>query len=197
MSQVYEPLPLAKSRFDPLAICTIIATLLALVIVFRMTGRLWWCKCGEFFLYSGDINSMHNSQHVIDPYSLSHVLHGILFFYAIWLVGRRLPMIWKLAIAILIETGWEILENSPIIINRYRAGTISIGYEGDTIANSLSDVVMAVLGFLLAKQIGWKGSIAFFIASELFMLWWIKDNLLLNVLMILCPIQAVKQWQAS
>ncbi len=197
MTQVNEPLPPAKSRLDPFAIGTIVAALLALVLVFRMTGRLWWCKCGEFFLYSGNINSMHNSQHVIDAYSLSHVLHGILFFYAIWLLGRRLPAIWKLAIAVLIETGWEILENSPIIINRYRAGTISIGYEGDTIANSLSDVLMAVLGFLLARKIGWKGSVAFFIASELFMLWWIKDNLFLNVLMILYPVPAVKQWQAS
>lgn len=174
-----------------------IACLSVLVVVFRLTGRLWWCKCGEFFLWSGDINSMHNSQHVLDPYSISHVLHGIIFYFAIVLVGSRWRLGWKLAAAIAIETGWEILENSPLIINRYRAGTIAIGYEGDTIANSLSDVVMAMLGFLFARQVGWKGSVALFVASELLMLWWIRDNLTLNVLMILYPLPAVKAWQAG
>jgi hypothetical protein len=173
------------------------AMLALLVIAFRLTGRLWWCKCGQFFLYSGDINSMHNSQHLIDAYSISHVLHGILFFYAIHLCAKRLSITWKIAMAMVIETGWEILENSPLIIDRYRAGTIAVGYEGDTVANGLSDVVMALLGFMLARYIGWKGSLAFFVASELFMLWWIRDNLTLNVLMILWPIPAVREWQAS
>jgi hypothetical protein len=197
MTDEVEALPAKQNRFDTRAFAVMTLAVAALIIAFRATGRLWWCKCGQPFLFSGDINSMHNSQHVFDAYSLSHVLHGIVFFYAIFLLGRRLPMVWKLAIAIVIEVAWEILENSPIIIDRYRAGTIAVGYEGDTVANSLSDVVMALLGFLIARRVGWKGSLAFFIAVELLMLWWIKDNLTLNVLMILAPIPAVKEWQGS
>lgn len=198
MDTITEPLqPKTTDRLDPRAVAIMIASLVVLVVVFRLTGRLWWCKCGEFFLWSGDINTMHNSQHVIDPYSLSHILHGIIFYYGIMLIGSRWRLGWKLAAAILIETGWELLENSPIIINRYRAGTIAIGYEGDTVINSLSDVVMAMLGFLFARRFGWKASVTAFLASELFMLWWIRDNLTLNVLMILCPLPAVKAWQAS
>ncbi len=184
-------------RIDPRAYLVIAAAITFLIVDFRLHGRLWWCKCGEPFLVSLNINSMHNSQHLIDPYSLSHVLHGVIFFYVIQLFAPRVIISWRIAIATLIEISWEILENSPIIIERYRAATISLGYEGDTVANSLSDVAMAMMGFVIAWQIGWKWSVAFFVASELFMLWWIRDNLTLNVLMLIHPIQAVKHWQAA
>lgn len=189
--------PATPRRIDPRAYLVIAIALGFLIAYFRLHGRLWWCKCGEPFLVSLDINSMHNSQHIIDPYSLSHVLHGVIFYFAVTLLAPKMLLSWRVAIATLVEIGWEILENSPIIIERYRAATISLGYEGDTVANSISDVAMAMIGFFLAAKIGWKWSLVFFVASELFMLWWIRDNLTLNVLMLVHPLQAVKQWQAG
>ena len=113
-----------------------VAALLVIdVIYLRWQGRVWWCACGRWNPISLDVNSMHNSQHLLDPYSLSHVLHGILFYGILWPFRRRVSLSWRAAIAATIEIGWEMLENSPIIINRYRAATISLGYTGDSIIN--------------------------------------------------------------
>ena len=190
-------LPIPAHRFDARAPLVIALAVVFLIAKFLLDGRLWWCECGRPFIYSGEINSQHNSQHIVDPYSISHILHGVIFFFAIMPFARHVSLLWRLTIATIIEIGWELLENSPVIIDRYRAATISLGYEGDTIANSLSDVAMAMIGFLIAWRIGWKWSVAFFLASELFMLWWIRDNLFLNVLMLIHPIDAVRHWQAA
>src|SRR5262249_54327049 len=131
------------------------------------------------------------------PYSLSHVLHGILFFGLLWLFRRRLSLNVRAAIAACIEIGWETLENSPIIINRYRAATVSFGYTGDSIVNSLGDIISFMAGFYIARKLGWRASVAIFLAVELLMLWLIRDNLTLNVLMLLWPIDAVRKWQAA
>jgi hypothetical protein len=173
------------------------AMMLVALVYLRGQGRIWWCDCGRPNPISLHVNSEHNSQHLIDPYSLSHVLHGVLFFGVLWLFRRRLSLNTRAVIAAAIEIGWEMLENSPIIIKRYRAATISLGYTGDSVLNSLADIASFVLGFYLARKLGLWRSVALFIVVELLMLWLMRDNLTLNVLMLLWPIDAVRRWQSG
>lgn len=172
----------------------VVVLLLAAVAYLRWQGRVWWCEQGDLSPVSLRIDA-HNSQHLFDAYSLSHLLHGVLFFGMLWPLRRKLGLPTRAAIAATIEIGWEVLENSPVIINRYRAATVSLGYTGDSIANSLADVASFVLGFYLARKLGLWWSVAIFVTVELLMLWLIRDNLALNVLMLLWPIDAVRKWQ--
>ena len=167
------------------------------VIYLRWQGRVWWCQQGDWWPISIKVNSPHNSQHFFDAYSLSHVLHGILFFGILWLFRKRLSLPVRAATAASIEIGWEMLENSPVIINRYRTATAAIGYTGDSIANSLGDIASFVLGLYIARKLGLRWSIIIFIAVELLMLALMRDNLTLNVLMLLWPIDAIRKWQAA
>src|SRR3954447_1525117 len=167
------------------------------VIYLRWQGRVWWCQQGDLWPISIKVNSPHNSQHFFDAYSLSHVLHGILFFGALWPLRRRLSLPVRAAIAASIEIGWEMLENSPLVINRYRTATMANGYTGDAILNSLGDVASFVVGFYLARKLGLRWSIAVFLTVELLMLLLMRDNLTLNVLMLLWPIDAIRKWQAG
>src|SRR5215208_5008817 len=160
---------------------TILAMLAFAIVYLRWQGRVWWCQQGDWAPISFVVNSPHNSQHVFDAYSLSHLLHGLIFYGVFWLFRKHMSFGWRLVAATAIEVGWELMENSPIIINRYRAATISLGYEGDSIINSLGDVVSYLIGFYIAAKVGWKWSIAIFIVIELTMLWWIRDNLALNI----------------
>jgi hypothetical protein len=138
---------------------------------------------------------MHNSQHLLDPYSFSHVSHGILFFgLCAWLLPS-LALGWRLVVATAIEAAWEIVENTQFVIDRYRAATISLDYYGDSVGNSFGDVLSCLVGFLLARYLGLWRSIALLIVLELVLLFWIRDNLLLNVVMLIHPIDAVKAWQ--
>lgn len=172
--------------------------LLACAIVYlRWQGRIWWCECGSWAPISIAIRSPHNSQHLFDAYSFTHVLHGILFFGVLWFFRDKLSLNVRAAIAASFEIGWEMLENSPIIIDRYREATVSLGYTGDSIANSLGDIASFVCGFYLARKLGLWWSIAVFITVELLLLWLIRDNLALNVLMLLWPIDAIRRWQAG
>jgi hypothetical protein len=168
-------------------------TLLAL----RMEGRVWWCACRTPTPFSTDVNSMHNSQHLLDAYSFSHLLHGVLFFGILWLVARKMDWRWRFLIAMIIEAGWEVLENSPMVIERYRSATSSLGYSGDSIVNSAGDLLSCALGFFLAQRIGWKWSLALIIGVELIMLALIRDNLTLNIIMLIAPIEAIKRWQTG
>jgi hypothetical protein len=188
-----SPPAVQPSRRGPL-ICVAVLLLIA-VFYLRWQGRVWWCACGRPYPVSLNVNSMHNSQHLFDAYSLSHLLHGLIFFGVLWLPRERITPGWRCAIAAAIEIGWEMLENSPIIINRYRAATIALGYSGDSIFNSLGDVASFLLGYWLAKKIGLWRSVALFVVVELAMLWWMRDNLMLNVLMLLWPIDAIRRWQ--
>jgi len=160
------------------------------------------CPCGTVKLWWGVVQSPENSQHIADWYSFSHVIHGLLFYAAAHLLWRKwnlfdgAPARWALPIAVAIEASWEFLENSPLIIDRYRAVTLSWGYSGDSILNSLSDIAFMGLGFWLAGRLPWKVSLAMGLAFELFTLVMIRDNLTLNVLMLIWPLEAVKQWQA-
>ncbi|MEI6787469.1 MAG: DUF2585 family protein [bacterium] len=165
------------------------------VFLLRFEGRIWWCACGLFNLWDGDIWSAHNSQHVFDPYSFTHVLHGLLLFWILSWVFKRMAFKWQVTLAILLESVWEVLENSPFIIQRYREATIGQGYTGDSIINSLSDILCCAAGVLLARKLGFRLAIALFVIVELSLAWMVRDNLTLNVLMLICPIDAVKQWQ--
>lgn len=163
----------------------------------RVQGRLWWCACGGWNPWSGDTWSRHNSQHLADAYLFSHVLHGFLFAGALAWLTPRLAAAWRLAISTGIETAWEIIENTEFVINRYREVTASLDYRGDTVANSLGDILGCTLGFWLARVLGPWRTVAIAIAVELVMLGWIRDNLTLNVLMLLWPVPAIREWQSA
>jgi hypothetical protein len=171
--------------------------LLATVFVLRGKGRVWWCACGQPNLWSGDPQSEHSSQHLFDPYSFTHILHGVLICGVLAWALPRLSRAWALTTTVFLEAVWEVLENSPLVIERYRTATIALGYQGDSVANSLGDILSCALGFLVARRIGLRWSVAVVVATELILLLWIRDNLLLNVVMLIRPIDAIKNWQAG
>ncbi|MBL9138961.1 MAG: DUF2585 family protein [Verrucomicrobiales bacterium] len=160
-------------------------------------GRTWFGPDGRFGIWEGSIWSDHCSQRIADPYSFSHIAHGMVFYAGLWLAGRRLPVPVRFLLAVLLEAGWEVLENSPIIIERYRQATIALGYEGDSILNSISDIGMMSLGFFLAGR--WRPWVtaAVFVAMEIACAAWVRDNLTLNVIMLIHPIEAIKAWQLA
>lgn len=174
-----------------------VAVVAAGVAWLAFSGRVWWCACRTPSVFIADPATAHNSQHVFDWYSFSHLLHGVLFFLLLQWSFPKLALSWKLAIAVAIETVWEVVENSPMVIERYRSATASLGYEGDSIVNSVGDVAFMAAGFFLSRAIGWKASVALFVAIEIGMLFAIRDNLSLNVLMLLWPLESVKAWQSG
>jgi len=165
------------------------------VILLLMMGRVPYCTCGEIWLWSGDIATEHNSQHILDPYSFTHLSHGFLFFGILWLIGRRWKLESRLVVAVALETFWEVLENTDWVIDLYRSVTISWGYYGDSVLNSISDISVMILGFILASKLPFWLTILIFIILEFILAWWIKDNLTLNILMLVYPIEAVRSWQ--
>lgn len=184
------------------AIWAALAVALILLLIFIAMGRPPICACGTVKLWHGVVESAENSQHITDWYSPSHFIHGLLFYGAAHLLWRRWNLFggrmvkWALPIAVAVEACWEILENTPLIIDRYREVTISWGYEGDSIVNSMADLGWMTLGFLFAARLPAWVSITLGIALELFTLVMIRDNLALNVLMLVWPLEAVKQWQS-
>ena len=175
---------------------TILIFVVATAILFSMQ-RPPICTCGYVKLWEGVVNGPGNSQHLSDWYSFSHVIHGFLFYAGgIWLL-RRQPLGVLLMIASVLELAWEVAENSPVVIDRYRAATMAVGYSGDSILNSLSDGGMMIVGFLVASRLPWKATAAIAIAFELFTLAMIRDNLTLNVVMLVSPSEVIKTWQAG
>jgi hypothetical protein len=134
---------------------------------------------------------------LIDWYSLSHIVHGLLFYAALWLVARRWPVEWRFLTALLIEASWEVTENTPWIIDRYRTATAALGYTGDSVLNSLADIAMMVVGFLAARKLPVWASVALLIVLEVVPLFVIRDNLMLNVWMLLAPNRAIAAWQGG
>lgn len=171
--------------------------LLLQIGVEHILGRIWICACGFVKLFEAEVNSEGNSQHIADWYSPSHIEHGFIFFGLGWLFLRRFPKWTWFAAALALESLWEMLENSPIIIDRYRSAMISLNYYGDSILNSASDTVMMMAGFWLASKLPWKVTLALAILAELLTLFIIRDNLTLNVLMLIHPIEAIKTWQGQ
>jgi uncharacterized membrane protein YjdF len=171
------------------------SVLIAATLLLRYQGRLWICSCGQVWLWAGDTKSANNSQHLFDPYSFTHILHGFVFCGLLTLAVPRLAEMWRLALTIVIEAAWEVVENSAAIIERYREATLALGYEGDTIVNSLGDILCCGIGFLLARRLGFRRSLVCFILTEVILVLWIRDSLILNIVMLIYPIDAIKAWQ--
>ena len=174
-----------------------VATMSLTAALEGMMGRKIWGTGGQAGFWSGDIDSSTNSQFMFDPYTSSHMLHGVLFYAFFWLIGRNWPLRVRLLLALVTECGWELLENSTFIIERYRAQTISLNYFGDSIVNSMCDIIAAVIGFLIARRLPVPVTIAIFVVVELVMAWAVRDNLTMNVIMLVHPIEALKVWQGQ
>jgi hypothetical protein len=173
----------------------VFATLLIAVIWLYEQGRIWICSCGYILLWAGNPWSSDNSQHIADPYSSSHFLHGLFFFWIIQKLFPKMKWQWNLFWTVLLESGWEILENSEMVINRYREATASLGYTGDTILNSFMDILFCIAGFFFYKKFGFKISLIVFILTEIIMTLAIRDGLILNIIMLIYPLDAIRMWQ--
>jgi len=174
-----------------LAVCT------AAAAIELSMGRLPFGPDGRIGLWEGNIWSSEQSQRFADPYTITHTVHGMLFYAILWLLARRAPARKRFVGALLMEGAWEVLENSPIIINRYREATIALGYVGDSVFNSLSDIVFAALGFLFAWRVRPWVTVAVILAMEVGTAFWVRDNLTLNIVMLIHPLDAIKDWQMA
>ena len=183
-----------KRHWAALAVTAITA---AMVLVVRLEGRVWFCECRTLLFWIADAYSSHTSQHLFDPYSLTHLQHGLIFYWLLAWLAPRASWQTRLVAATAIEAAWEIVENSEFTINRYREATAALGYTGDSVINSLGDLLSCVLGFAIAGRIGWRWTLALFVGIEAGLVLWIRDSLLLNVLMLFYPIEAVKDWQTK
>ncbi len=172
------------------------AVVLATLAILLWMGRVPWCQCGYIDLW-GTVGTSEGSQQVFDWYTPSHLLHGFIFYAALWLVARRMTLGWRLVIATLVECAWEIAENTNAVIERYREVTISLDYYGDSVLNSASDIVAMLVGFWLARKLPVWASFAIVIGFEVLTMAIIRDGLALNVVMLLYPLDIIRDWQAG
>ncbi len=174
-----------------------VAVVVLMAIVLRLQGRAWFCDCGQLRFWIDDPRSNHTSQHFLDPYSATHFLHGLIFYWIVSGLFSRWNWPWQCLLALSLEAGWEIFENTQFVINRYRSTTASLGYEGDSVLNSLGDVVACWAGLLAARALGWRRSLVLLLAIELTLLVTIRDSLLLNIWMLCWDVEWLKTWQAG
>ncbi|MEZ5427665.1 MAG: DUF2585 family protein [Pyrinomonadaceae bacterium] len=180
-----------------------LATILLMILTLRTEGRIWWCKWDTpLHFWTFDAWSKHTSQHFIDPYFFTHILHGFLFLWFLdlffhKLLGKKISFAWLLFFAVLAESFWEVVENSPTVIERYRENTASLDYFGDSIANSVGDIAACASGFIIAYGLRFWRSLALFVVVEIFLILTIRDSLLINILMLIHPIDAIKVWQTG
>ena len=177
----------------------IVLIFLATALQLRYQGRSWWCGCRSS-VWTSEAWSSLTSQTFLDPYSITHLLHGFMLAGLLLLLFRfvlkkDVPTTWRLVIAMVLEALWEILENTNAVIDRYREATAALGYQGDTVVNSLGDMVCCGVGLLIARKLGWLRSLPIFIAMEIVLLFWIRDSLIVEIIMLIRPIDFIKQWQ--
>ena len=186
----------APRRVPPWAYLGIaVATIAVAAVILLAMGRTPWCRCDSIKLWTSDAWGPENSQQFTDPYSFTHITHGVLLYGFLYLVARRLPLGARTVLAIALESGWEVLENSDVIIDRYRAATMALGYYGDSVFNSVGDILSCAVGFALAACLPTRVTVTMVVLLEVALTVWIRDSLLLNVVMLIHPIQVVKTWQ--
>ena len=176
-----------------------VAVVLTLVVITATLeigmGRSLTYANGPVRLWVGDVNSDQNSQQVSDPYSFTHVIHGALFYGATYVAMGPASIGARAVVALAIESAWEVYENTDTVINRYRAATIALGYYGDSVTNSIADILCCLIGFVLARRLAWWWTVSWVVATEIALAIAIRDNLTLNIIMLIRPIEAIKQWQ--
>ncbi len=173
--------------------------IIAALIQLHIQGRIWWCKWDSpLIIWSSDAWGKHNSQHFFDPYSFTHILHGFLYFWFLTLIfGKRISLKWLMFFAVFIESAWEILENTNSIIERYRTATLALDYFGDSVLNSFGDILSCAAGFIIVRKLGFWLSLALFILIEIVLIFWIHDSLLINIIQLIHPFDAIKSWQSG
>jgi hypothetical protein len=166
-------------------------------VALRLEGQRWWCACSQRFLWVGDVWTSHCSRHLADAYTLTHFSHGLIFFSVFALLMPRVRLAWRLCVSVALAAAWEVFENSEFVINRYRESTMSVEYLGDSVLNSLGDMLACVLGFAFARRFGIVTAMLVFVVIEIALMIAIRDNLTVGTLMLVFPIDVIREWQLA